>query len=294
MTVLRDIKLAQEEQLNTRAPNTIGFPAIIVKVEDSVHPPNRPNYVWVLEQGKKANVLQVLNIKVAAVEGLSCWIRESPLPGGELEVWGLFLDHLDLNMGGAGSFSLPLHSQNHEFRDETEPPIDPVGIYLPALRLLKTVSNLTMTVNVLEHTYTYENNVYNFAGEALDLTSYVPTTAGRKIALLIALDIVSNLIVITSGVETLTIIPTDFPEMQQKTIPSAYVILTAGQTYINSQDGDVLDCRNFLGLTTNQLPSPEQAGDILISHNGIEWTRGEPVVDSYGEIVTSNGVIVTT
>jgi len=295
LTDLRDIRLAQEEQLNTRAPKTKVFPAMIVKVEDSIHPPNRPDYVWVLEQGRKSNVLMVLNLKVAAVERLEVWVIESPLPGGELEIWGLFTDHIDLNNSGGGSLALPLHAQNHIFRDEANPPVDPVMVYEPAIGLLKTITNLSMIVNVLEHRYIYENHLYIFAGETVDLSAYVPSTANRNVVLLIGLDVISNLITVTSGNETLAIMSLDYPDIPEKTIPSSFVVLTSGQTYINSQEGHVIDCRDFLGLTPATLiPPPENEGDILISHNGTEWVRGLPVIDSLGEIVTSNGKIVTT
>lgn len=291
---IRDIKLAQKARLDTRAEKSVGFPATIVEVDGDVHPPNRPNYVWVLEQNKKSNVLMVLNIKVASVEGIEVWVRESPLPGGELEVWGLFLDHLDLNEGGGGSFSLPLHAPNHIFRDELSPPIDPVMVYQPALGLLKTTTDATLSVTVAEHRYIYENNLYIYGGTIIDLSSYVPVTVNNKVGLLLALDVISNLIVVTSGVETLSFAPTAFPTIQSQTIPSSFITLITGQTQIDSKLGDVIDARSFMGLTSSHVPPPERNGDILISHNGSEWERGLPVTDIFGEIVVdSNGIIIT-
>lgn len=293
MSSVRDLKLAQKEQLDTRADKTIGFPGTIISIDGSVHPQNRQNYCWVIEQGKRANIMQVLNIRTAAVDGLEVWIRESPLPGGELEIWGLFTDHLDLNNSNASNFNLPLHSDNHIWRVEETPPVDPVAIFLPALFMLKCTTDGTMTIIVMEHKYNYRGVSYYFEGQSIDLTSYVPITADRNVVLLVTLNIISGLIDIISGNETLTIAPNDFPSIPDLTIPSAYIRLTTGDTTLTSLN--VTDIRDFLTTSQTYMPPADTVGDILLSHDGINYSNGVPISDSYGELIlTNDGIIITS
>ena len=291
---IRDVQIERQRELNTREIKNRVFPATIVEVNGSVFPDTRPNFVWLKEYGDNATILAVYNDRVNPIAGLPVWVIESPVPSRRLEVWGVFTEQLSDSYGRLSStFNIPLHGISHEQPTESTIGTDPVDIYQPAMQMLKTEGNGTLTVGTKPYIYHHDGVHYVFGGYNTDLTTYVPGTPNYVRKVLLYLDVVGNTLDVESGTAVLNTSPVPYPDIPVGGVPSAYITLANGQTTITTAT-DIEDARDLLrGWRTEQPYDATMVGDILISIDGITFERGKPVVDEWGEIVVdSTGTIV--
>ena len=294
---IRDIRQQRQGELDTREKLIRLFPAKIVSVNGSVKVGTRPNYVYVVEEAEETNILAVWNNTVKPVVDLPVMVAERPNSYHRLEIIGININSLqDSEQENAGGFNLPEHAYTHEYLSESNIGIDPVSIYQPAIMMLKTIAqNGDLTVNVQSCVYEVNGLRKLFAGEVVDLSSYVPVTADRVKKILLYLDGVSNLIGVVEGTEVpnngLFTPPT--PLIPRKCIASSLITLETGQTTILTVD-HVTDARAFLhGFNISEAYLAERRGEILISFDGATFEAGLPLTDTNGDIITSNGIIVT-
>jgi hypothetical protein len=274
--------------------------AVLKSVDGSVEVPNRPNYVWAADWNQEQSIYQILNKRVAPIEGLHVKIGYPEKPPFNRQVLGTWDDVVELSTydEGAGDASNTRgHGFTHQYPSEGNPGIDPVMIYQPALMMLKTTSREDdMTVRVFPLTYTLRGVPRQFYGISLDLTSYLPA-AGLAKYVLIYIDGTTNTVYISEGdsVTDSTAVTAPKPLLPANCIASSYIRLTASMTEVLMTD--IEDAREFLHINAGEvnIPVPDETGQIMVSEANQQWTNASPLFDNSGSMICDdNGKMVTT
>lgn len=293
---IRDIQQAQQAQLESREPNRTVVSGQLRSVNGTVIVPGRPNYVYFQEYSQPENAppAVVWNDTVAPIADLGVLVASDPKPPFRRRVIGVDHEGLLPNENTPTSlFAVPLHAQTHQYPSEANPGHDKVLIFQPAIQPLKTTVTTGLEVQVHPLIYIYRNRRYTFAGNTLDLSSYVPSV-GNIVAVLIYLDTATNTLQAVAGTSVINngVIPIPYPDIPGDAIPSAYVLIVGGTTTLNNTD--LLDARFLLWANYDYSNlTPRRIGDILISNDGVDFEPGETIVDMFGELVTdANGHLV--
>jgi len=293
LTITEDAAMAELE------PNREFVLAVLKTVDGAVSVPSRPNYVWAADWNQPQSIYMILNKRVPAVAGLQVKIgypEKPPFIRQVLGTWDDLNELSDYTEADGGALDSGPHAQSHQWPSEAEKGTDPVKIFQPAIMMLKTVADDTMTVTLYPLKYSIEGYRRVFNGASVDLTSYVPA-AGRAVYVLIYLDGTTNSLTALEGAEVIDSIAITVPKplLPGNAIASSYIKLTGSTTAI--AQADVEDVREFLHINAGEIDVPQAtaAGQIMISNSPPDWTPAIPVVDDFGSIVTDdNGLMVTT
>jgi hypothetical protein len=295
MPTLADIKREKARYEENFEPNHNTPWGVIVEVEGSTSPPNRPNMTWVDMYKRSNGRLAVINDTTIKTAGTPVQLGPAPKPP-YLAVVGTYNDslHPTDSTTNLGQFNTALHAPNHQYTSESNKGADAVLVYQPALQPLKLTSATGLVCRVESLIYLIDGTRKVFPGANINLTSYVPSTAGQTRRVLVYLDKTTNNLAVELGTAVSGAIPIPYPVAPETAIPSGYAKLTNGQATI-SNSAHIEDARGF--LTGNGATSPYKAsadGQIIIAEDG-EFKVRLPLVDQYGLILTnSEGQIITT
>lgn len=296
MTSIADIKRQKARNDEQFEPNHNTPWGVIVEVDGSTSPPNRPNMTWVDMYKRSNGRLAVLNDTTMKTAGTPVQLGPAPKPP-YLAVVGTYNDslHPTDNTTNLGQFNAPPHAPNHQYPTEAAKGSDAVLIYQPAIQMLKLTGNGTnLTVSVQPLVYWVNGTRKVFPGATLDLTSYVPGTAGKTRRILVYLDRDTNNLAVVRGTAVSGAIPVPFPDAPANAIPSDFVRLTNGQTAVVTVT-HVDEGRGLMGggNGADSPFTPTADGQIIIVEDGAFVVR-TPLVDAYGDILTdANGLIIT-
>ncbi len=295
MPTLSDIKRQKARYEEQFEPNHNTPWGVIVEVDSSTSPPNRPNMTWVDMYNRSNGRLAVINDTTIKTAGTPVQLGPAPKPP-YLAVIGTYNDslHPTDSTTNLGQFNTSPHAANHQYPTESNKGADAVLVYQPALQSLKITSSSGLVCRVEPLIYLIDGTRKVFPGATINLTSYVPSTSGQSRHVLVYLNKETNNLAVESGTAVSGAIPIPYPVAPINAIPSGYVKLTNGQTTI-SNITHIEDARGF--LTGNGSISPYKAtqdGQIIIAEDG-EFKVRLPLTDQYGLILTnSNGQIITT
>ena len=283
--------------LEEREPKRERIPGIITAINGSVNPDHRPNWVHVrLNMFPDTTVYSAFNDATLHIEGLWVWLEAAPDEKIGLRVTGEYFGAVSPDeVVTAGRLNVPNHGANHQIPTETDVGPDPTLIFQPAIQMLKTTGDgETLIVTVQPATYSVGASTHSFPGARVNLTSHVPSVAGRVRYALLFLATGPGLITVVNGQEAPNngVSPIELPTRPATGINSAYVRLEFGQTAVLTSS-DVIDARSFFGEVGGGLPTPTRAGEILIS-DGLSFKVALPVVDAYGLIMTNADGTITT
>jgi hypothetical protein len=296
MTSIADIKRQKAQNDAQFEPNHETPWGVIVEVDGSTSPPNRPNMTWVDMYNRGLSRLAAINETTDKTAGTPVQLGPAPKPP-YLKVVSTFDDSLNPtdSTTNLGQFNTSPHGPNHQWPTEATRGSDAAKIYQPAIQMLKLTGNGTnLTVSVQPLIYWVNGTRKTFPGANLDLASYVPGTAGQTKRTLVYLDKDTNNLAVVEGTAVSGAIPIPFPDAPANAIPSDFVRLTNGQTAVTTTT-HVDEGRGLMG-GGNGDTSPFEAtadGQIIISENGA-FVVAKPLVDIYGDILTdTSGTIVT-
>ena len=246
---IRDIKIEREEREEKLEPVRVFSPAIMRAIDGSVEVPGRTDYVWVTEFSQPQSIFQILNRRVAPVDGLPVKIgfpEKPPFERQVVDIWDGAEDMIGYTPGdGSG---MQLHAQSHQYPSESNAGYDPVLTYQPAMQMLKCTASSGLTVAVQSFIYWLGNTRVEFPGAFLDLTSAVPAVVNQSVYVLVYLNTATNTLGTVVGTPTTSPTVPTLPDMVSQAEPSAYVLLENGQTVISTET-DVTDARVFLTFT---------------------------------------------
>ena len=270
---------------------------IVFSVDGSIFAPHSNNQrVFVHEFASQNSQGQAIVGSASVQEGTPVKMMRYPKDPMLWQIVGIYLGGLNPSVEHPiGPSGVEAHGTNHQMPTEASAGIDPVLIWPPALQMLKTTGdNATLLVLTKGMIY-YENDVDTvFPGAFTDLTSHVPG-ANLKRAVLLHLDPSTNAIVVTNG-STVADIPTITPPVPMATFntyPSALVILSNGQTAVNTIN-HVRDKRTFNnrnGSSSASVPAATTEGQMLFADPALDWVTGK-ILTSGGNVVVSGGDVV--
>jgi len=257
---LRDAILARrqrEAQLETNRDIT---KAELIKVDGYVKVLDRPGYVWAREYGQHGGVFQVFNGSVTAWAGLPVLIAADPKYPSRRRILDVDWEILAQHSAYDGNPFLPEHASSH-IRYDGHYAADPVDVYLRMLIPLRCepVSGLKVRIAPFVY-YVGGARQYYLGTDSLDLTDYVPTTAGKSRRVLVYLDTATNTAKVEPGALGSSVPP--YPAVPAGGIPSAFVLLQYGDTTLNEK-ADFQDARPLfaaasgaaaMAATINTLP----------------------------------------
>ena len=295
MPTIADIRRQKAKADQKFEPNHNTPWGVIVAVDGSTSPPNRPNMTWVDMYNRSNGRLAVINETTIKTAGTPVQLAPAPKPP-YLTVVGTYNESLNPtdSTTNLGQFNTSPHAANHQYPSEAEIGGDPVKTYQPAIQMLKTTGDgLTLVCSVQPLIYLIDGTRKVFPGATVDLTSYVPVTSGQSKRVLIYLDKETNNLAVESGTAVSGAIPIPYPVAPVNAIPSCYVKLTNGQTAVTTAT-HIEDARGFLTGNGAQTPyKATQDGQIIIAEDG-DFIVALPLVDLYGDILTdANGEIIT-
>lgn len=207
----------------------------------------KPGYVWVHEWGMAHSPAQAFKGMIIVKEG--DWVKMKKHPK-DPHLWQI----IDYWTGGQepGNYAqvirhlVALHGQNHYYPSETDPGIDKVLVWPPAWQPFKTTGDgTTLTITVQRGWYFYSNRFKIFNGRTLDLTTHIPAAGLVRRVLVYVIKATKELGTVDGAtVPSVGAIPIPYPDAPADSIPSAYVTLTNGQTFITTAT-DVVDARDM-------------------------------------------------
>lgn len=231
----------------------------------------RPDFVWVREDRVSNKIYQVFNKRILATE------EDTPVLIGQLPWQPGLVQVVDIDwqayarMDWSQTYNgVAAHAALHQWSSETQKGADAVSVYMPAIQPLKcSADGLTLNVNIQPINYFNGNNFTQFAGQIVNLATYVPIVAGKTKYVLIYLDKLSNQIKVASGTEVTnnTLITPQKPDIPEDAISSAFIRLTYGQTKI--EKAGVEDCRQLFS-TSETYVHPTGDGFLHVPATGTE------------------------
>ena len=295
MTSLADVKRQKAQYEAQFEPNHDTPWGVIVEVDGSTSPPNRPNMAWVDMYNRSSGRLAVLNDTTLKAAGTPVQLGPAPKPP-YLTIVGTYNDSLhptDSNTN-LGQFNTPPHSPNHQYPSETDRGSDSVLVYQPAIQPLKLTAVSGLICRIESLIYQVDGTRKVFPGALVDFASSVPSTTGQTRRTLVYLDKTTNNLVLADGTAVIGATPIPYPTAPGVAMPSGYVRLSNGQTTISTAV-HIEDARSFLGGNGAMSPyESTQDGQIIIAEDG-QFAVRLPLTDPYGFILTdADGRIITT
>lgn len=296
--MVREERRDRQRELEAYEKSQALYPATVRSFSGSARPRWDDNLLWVKLFNVEVDLTAVWNGGVitgedAAIIGTPVFLKKAPRSPYQFQIVGINFAHVSgSSSGGSGGGSIgnhqvAHHAENHQIPTEGNPGSDPLYVYLPMLKMLKTEGNGTdLTVIVYPHVYIYNGVRYTFPGQYVDLTSYVPG-AGLKRRVLLYLDEALGSIQVVSGatVSSTGTTPAPYPILPENGIGSAYVELTNGQTSITTAM-HVEDARDILtGNSSSDLPDASAEGDVLRANDALDWVATSiPSIDENGNV----------
>lgn len=288
---LRRISKRRDDRMEL---NRIIVPAVIVSVNGSTSPSNRPNQTWIDEYGAGSNYALAWNATGLTEEGTPVRVAKNPKHPYEYTILGIDVAYLEQDQGDTdiGILQLRKHARTHQM-PEGNYGRDPVRVFHPALMPLRTSPSSGLIVSVYRLVYRLGNRSELFEGDFLDLTALVPATNYiRKV--LIYLDTTTNALgyVAAAAVVNNGVIPVPEPDIPDDAIESSFVSLVGDQTII--VEYDIEHIQPWLNIPPElELPTPTQVGQILFAVTADEFVPALPLVDDNGFIIVDDdGIIV--
>ena len=250
----------------------------IVSVNGSTSVPNLDGYLWVQEFNTNGSPAAALNdagvVDTAGTPVIVRIVSDKPLQP-EMRIIGLYTDAVAPGTSvNIDRYGVALHRENHQWPSEASPGIDPVRVYEPAWMPLKTIydgSSLVIDVNPLS--YSINGGHKYFAGQRVNLTSYVPSTSGRAVRVLVYLNATTNQIAVATSAEvTAALLEPPYVDLPENGVGSAYIKLTNGQTVSNATHYDT--ARNLMSpyVVTNLSNTPAASTVDIESSTGSNTT----------------------
>jgi len=212
MPTLADIKRQKAQNDQQFEPNHDTPWGVIVEVDSSTSPPNRPNMTWVDMYNRSNGRLAVINETTIKTAGTPVQLGPAPKPP-YLTIKGTYNDslHPTDSTTNLGQFNVAPHAPNHQYPSETERGADATLIYQPALQPLKLTNSTGLVCRVESLIYLIDGTRKFFPGATIDLTSYVPSTSGQTRRVLVYLDKETNNLAIVEGTAVSGAIPIPYP-----------------------------------------------------------------------------------
>ena len=292
MSIQDVIRLKQQQDRNFEPSHNLSW-GVIVEVDGSTSPPNRPNMTWVDMFNKSNGRIAVLNDSTLYANGTPVRLSPADKPPF-VKITGTYENSLNpVTTQELTNYNAPAHAINHQYPSESNIGLDVIKVYQPALQPLKTTGNgIDLTVTTQALLWLLDGSRREFLGKETDLTSYVPIVSGETRRVLIYLDKNTGLLEVSSGTAVLGVIPIPYPTAPTNSIPSAYVKLTYGQSTVVTVT-HIEDARGFItGDGATQPYKATQNGQIVIALDG-SFQVAKPILDSRGNVITDNGEIVT-
>ena len=210
---------------------------------------NEPGMVWVrIERGQTRSVDRARNLKAPLIPDLPVRVAPGKNNPNELEVIDLDSSAWTFLGTDAPGITSP-HSHEPGFGME-----DPVSARRMKMGLVHATNPLSLSVYIEPFHYVYEGEGKYWPGGALDLTSFVPATAGTWSWIKVGINPISNVAVAVTGTAYSFFVPLSEDLLAAVAFDGylslAGVKLRAGQTLINNE-WDFADCTPWRsGITT--------------------------------------------
>jgi hypothetical protein len=290
---IRDISLRNKKRASNFQDSSASFPAVITSMGGLTYRSTLgKDFAWIL----LFNLSEGLHIAYdpgrvnLAGTGTPVRVMRSP-DSSQIFRWQIV--GLDTNYIRPGeetpvtNYEVGAHAENHQNIDEVNIGSDPVYVWQPMLRLLKTMPGSSQTVAVGSFTYTYQGTRKVFDAQALSLAAYLPDSdEWRKV--LIYLNKTTNLLVVVSGTavtygDALTdpVMPTGVDGIE-----SALVTVRGDGTPITV--AAIEDMRDFLSGGSGG-GSPTAANQVYMSDDDSNPAWMTPITSDDGWLVNSNG-----
>lgn len=218
------------------------------------------------------NAQEVWNMSMPNIEDLPVWVGYAPPDYKRMEVLGFDTSRIfDWgNVSGQAGY-IPLHGNTHS-SDPSAPYNDPVWVQkrmiLPLL--VRPTSPASMSVRIYDDYYPYGTSWKRYAGETLDLTSYIPAS-GYGIFITLYIDGASNTLLVEEGTPFLGTpedVHAQIPTPPVASIPLCAVALTWSTTEIS--EDNLFDIRLFInavGMSTLPLFNDNEGDPALLAPN---------------------------
>lgn len=238
----------------------VRIPAVMGDGQGNLHPPYSERFVYCLIG---STVTAVYNDSVPPALGTKVWV------GGTAENKTFYkvistragaISDMSANNGGGAVFGGFAPAKRYEW-NAPEGGQDPLHVHVRAMSMLKLGASTTggMLVN-LYRGYVWTGAAYkHIARQDIDLTSYIPATAGKAALVLVTIN-TSGAVVLTDGadVDIDALALTDLPAIPSNTaFVCGAIRVYNGQTEV--QEGrvntDYVDLRfSYAATNTNQTP----------------------------------------
>ena len=275
MTNIRDIAFAKVKGNKQFEQNRTVLKCVTIEVDTagSSSVANRDGYIWVKEFNLASGAFQAFSPFIQPLIGLPVFVASDPKPPYRRMVIGVDWDTV-VSMGNftPGSPYLVNHHETHEWPDGA-PGGDVVQVYLRALVPLRTYWTGAFTVGIAPTVYIYNGDYKKYTGGILDLTSYIPSTAGNAVMLLLYLDAVTNVVTVLPSAEFLIGGVPTYPDPLVNTIPSAWIYLDTSMTALS--ETYIFDARVLFEIvdaaaTVDAAAILEAEMDLIISRHVVE------------------------
>lgn len=276
--MIRDIVLERKKHDDSFERDRKLVKAVTAGVDSttSIAVNGRPGYIWVKEFGQDGAVMQVFNTSVQDRVGLPVLIGYEPKPPFRRMVIGMDWEVFAVITNFSGSPYLPNHHTTHEWPDLNPAP-DAVSVYARALVPLRTYAYSGMVVGIAPAIYIYNGVMARYNGGTLDLTTYIPTQTDYRRQVLVYLDIATNTALADPGIETPSVVPTDYNDIPDVALPSAWVELTEGMTTI--YEYNITDARAFLSNTDEYAQSSTYLKQLALVEAEFDFALSKHVVE---------------
>lgn len=227
MTGIRDVIYKKQQAVSKIEPKRKFTYGVTVGGDyaDSPAVTGRPGFVWVRENGQNGGVFQCFNPSVKLVVGLPVIIyRETAT--SRLTIRSVNWDALEVSITSSAvgtALGVPNHARDHEWITMF-PGFDAMNVYPRAMTMMKIYPGATaLTMSVASGYYMLDGDTIFFPGLVDDdITSYIPSTAGNRVSVLMYINTTSNLVEYLSGTESVLLFPVE-PTIPADVIGRAHV-----------------------------------------------------------------------
>lgn len=245
------------------------------------------SWTWILLHSHPSGKVAAINPTALTEDGTPVLAARNPRAPYRWAIIGHDPSRIRGDTQAVSRFETGAHGENHQVADESSPGPDPVYIFQPMLKMLKTEGDgATLTVSTYPYVYTKNGMPRSFVGQDTDLTSAVPASGYVRYVLLY-LDRETNSLEQVAGGSVVVGGPLPIPVPVPPAVAvdareSAWITLTGGQTAIVTAT-DIFDGRDFLdnGISS-VLPSATAPGQVLIADETLNWIAATPVIDENG------------
>jgi hypothetical protein len=273
-----------KQTLDKRQKRLTGQPAVIGTPAGIVDVPGKPNYVYVQMAG---SIIDVLNVRVPSAAGLSVRVGFDPLQPNLLQV--LSQRNISSGQNGSGVPTVQSHHKEHEYPLGRDIVYSQLRQFMP----FRVAPAGGFTVSVYRG-IAYGDTAWHVvqpptptvglpaAATTLDLSSYVVTTSGKAVLVLISLS-TAGALVTTAGsqVDIRSLTTADIPAAPAGTSHVlAAVRMYYGQLAINENiyGSDIVDLRfPMLHFHAASGGGGTVVDDVSISRGRLTLESGVPI-----------------